>query len=89
MDRVDDNDQYVKASWVLHFFLVGVKKPRLGLGIEVGALQSVGADVIAKIEVFHCNSYQIINKVYNTYLVMCLYDLCMMTCLIDILSILM
>ena len=43
---------YVKASWVLHLFLVGAKKTRMGLGIRVGALQSVGVDVIAKIEVF-------------------------------------
>ena len=42
----------VKVSWISHFFLVGAKKTRLGLGLGVGALWSVGVDVIAKIEVF-------------------------------------
>ena len=37
---------YVKASWALHLFLVGATKTKVGLGIRVGA------DVIAKIEVF-------------------------------------
>ena len=42
----------MKPSSVLCFFLVGAKKTRLGLGIGIGALQSVGVDVITKIEVF-------------------------------------
>ena len=61
--------------WIPHIFLIGAKRTKLGLGIGVGALQSVGADVIAKIEVFHCTSYQIINKTYYIGPTMCLYDL--------------
>ena len=58
----------ISEVWIPQPFLVGAKKTRLGLGIGVGALQSVGADVITKIEVFHCTSYEIINKDYFTCL---------------------
>ena len=51
---------FPNARWALHLFLVGAKKTRPGPVMRVGALWSVGVDVIKKIEVFHCNSYQII-----------------------------
>ena len=52
--------------WIPQPFLVGAKKTKLGLGI------GVGADVITKIEVFHCTLHKIINRLDYSCLVMCL-----------------